>query len=303
MDLHPKLEAADLSLRAERKTTPRWETGPEESTGEVPLSEYAEPARFLDTVLAATPHFSEPVFAEPSFASPALSEPSATSPALADPVPANDVPANRASADNLAVSSIPIGRPFASPPPVSFEPVAPAPAEPSPVVTTPAAPGPQLTARAPASLAPAGLTVTEAPFQIPPPPARTVAPIPPPQPTGPVQASAPAPTRASAPPPARPKHGLDLAPIVERLAGLKTQQRDLRDLGTERSASLARLGDHLEEVRHSSDRNTREQSELFKELRGIGRRINLLALAGLVLTAASVALSCALYLRFLNAIH
>ena len=74
-------------------------------------------------------------------------------------------------------------------------------------------------------------------------------------------------------------------------------------MGIERNASLARLGDHLDDVRHSSDRNTREQNELFKELRGIGRRINILALAGLVLTAASVALSCALYLHFLNVIH
>lgn len=326
-DSHPKLEAADLSLRSEQKTTPRWETGPEESTGEVPLSEYSQPVRFLDTVLAEPPHFADPVFAEPSFASPVLSEPALAGPALVDPVPAVPVPVIQAPSGGLAAEiHAPKDLPFSIQPPASHEPAEaaaaePAPAElaadePAPTVAIPAAPGPELASRAPASPVPAGLTVTEAPFQFPNPPSRVVAPNPPPpQPAAPVQAysaaptpvPAPAPARASAPvpapAPARPKQGLDLTPVVERLAGLYSQQRELRELGSERKAALARLGDHLDDVRNSSDRNTREQSELFKELRGIGRRINFLAVAGLLLTAASLALSCALYLRFLNVIH
>lgn len=297
LDLHPKLEMADLSQRAERMTAPRWETDPDESTGEVPLSEYAEVARFSDLV-DEEPLLAGPSVAVPSIAVPSLAEPSHPGPALVAEVPASPVLVNQTSADNLPVSPAPTSRPFASPTPASFVPAAPAPA-----VHTPAAPGPELASRAPASSAPAGLTVSEAPFQIPPPPARAVAAGRPPQPTAPVQAPATAQALASASAPARPKPAVDLAPIAERLAGLRTQQRELREMGIERNASLARLGDHLDDVRHSSDRNTREQSELFKELRSVGRRINILAVAGLVLTAASVALSCALYLRFLNVIH
>ena len=284
LDSHSKLDIAELSQHAERKTMPRWETDPIESDGEVPLSEYEAPARFSD-----------PVFAEPSFAGPAFSEPSHVGPSLVDPAPVNPVLSDRTPADNIAVSPAPTDRPSASPVPASFVPPVPAPAVPSPD-----APSPELAVPAPASPvfaspSPAGLTVSEAPSQSPAPPSRAVAPSRPPQPPAPAQAFAPTPTR--------PKSGVDLTAIMERLVELKTQQRDLRELGIERKASLARLGDHLEDVRLSSDRNTREQSELFKELRGIGKKINFVALAAVVLTAASVVLSFAVYLRFLNILH
>ncbi len=276
LDLHPKVEVAGSSEREERKTTPRWETDPLDSNGEVPLSEYAE-----------QPRFSNPDYEVPPVASPAVEEPSNSVLHLAEPMDADPAPVDQVPADNAPAIPVPTVDPQAGP---ALEPSAPAPAEPA------------HSAEARSAAATPILTVSEIPIQVSAPDTRVVPVSHPPQPAAP-RASAPPPARAAERSPARPRPAGDVVPFVELLAGLKTQQRELRELSTERKASLLRLGDHLDGVRLSSDRNTLQQSELFKDLRGIGKKINFLAIAGLVLTAASVGLSIALYLRFLNVIH
>jgi hypothetical protein len=94
-----------------------------------------------------------------------------------------------------------------------------------------------------------------------------------------------------------PPVNVNLAPIEQGLAELKTQQRDLRDQVVEQNTSLKRVEDHLEMVREATDRNTLEQQELLEDLKAVGNKVNLVAIIALGLLAVSVFLNLFLYLH------
>jgi hypothetical protein len=66
---------------------------------------------------------------------------------------------------------------------------------------------------------------------------------------------------------------LDLAPIEDGLAELRSQQHGLRVQVTEQNTSLKRVEDQLEMVREATDRNTLEQQELLEDLKAYGTKI------------------------------
>jgi endonuclease III len=65
----------------------------------------------------------------------------------------------------------------------------------------------------------------------------------------------------------------------------------------EQNSSLKRVEDQLEMVREATDRNTLEQQELIEDLKGVGNKVNLLALTALCLLAISIVLNVVLYLH------
>jgi hypothetical protein len=97
-----------------------------------------------------------------------------------------------------------------------------------------------------------------------------------------------------APPPAPP---VNLEPIENGLAELRTQHRDLRNQIVEQNSSLKRVEDQLEMVREATDRNTLEQQELLEDLKTVGNKVNMFALFALGLLALSVLLNVILYLH------
>lgn len=99
------------------------------------------------------------------------------------------------------------------------------------------------------------------------------------------------------PPPPPP---VNLAPIVEGLAELQTQQRELRNQVVEQNSSLKRVEDHLEMVREATDRNTLEQQELLEDLKTVGNKVNLFAMIALSLLGLSVLLNIVLYLHIMR---
>lgn len=92
----------------------------------------------------------------------------------------------------------------------------------------------------------------------------------------------------------------DLTAIADGLAAIKKQSSELRVQVVEQNASLLRIETHLEMVREATHRNTLEQKETIEDLRGVGRRINLVAAIGLGLLVASVASELLLYLRIIK---
>jgi len=93
------------------------------------------------------------------------------------------------------------------------------------------------------------------------------------------------------PPPA------NLAPIEDGLAELQTQHRELRDQVVEQNSTLKRVEDQLEMVREATDRNTLEQQELMEDLKGVGTKVNLVAVIALGLLAVSIIINIVLYLH------
>lgn len=90
---------------------------------------------------------------------------------------------------------------------------------------------------------------------------------------------------------------LDLAPIEDSLAGLRSQQRSLRLQVTEQNASLKRVEDQLEKVREATNRNTLEQQELQEDLKAFGKKIKIAVIFALVLAAAGFSMTLVLFLR------
>ena len=90
---------------------------------------------------------------------------------------------------------------------------------------------------------------------------------------------------------------LDLAPIEDGLAELRSQQHGLRVQVTEQNTSLKRVEDQLEMVREATDRNTLEQQELLEDLKAYGTKIKIIAIIALVLAAAGVVMTLTLYLH------
>ncbi len=103
--------------------------------------------------------------------------------------------------------------------------------------------------------------------------------------------------RPHMPPPAPP---VNLAPIEDGLAQLQTRHRELCDQVAEQNSSLQRVEEHLERVRQATDRNTLEHQELMEDLRGVGNKVNRVALVALGLLAFSVVINVILYLRMVR---
>jgi hypothetical protein len=102
------------------------------------------------------------------------------------------------------------------------------------------------------------------------------------------------------PPPAKPvphQTAIDLAPIEISISELQTRHSELRDQVIEQNASLKRVEDHLELVREATDRNTLEQQELLEDLKGVGNKVNIVAIAALGLLGILVLLNLALYMH------
>lgn len=90
---------------------------------------------------------------------------------------------------------------------------------------------------------------------------------------------------------------VDLAPIDEKLGEIKTLHIELRDQIAQQNVTVNQLSDHLDGVRQSTDRNTRRQHELIEELRGVGKKVNFIAVTALGMTAVCVALNVLLVLH------
>jgi hypothetical protein len=103
-----------------------------------------------------------------------------------------------------------------------------------------------------------------------------------------------------APHPPPPPPMVDLAPLEDGLADLQLQQRELRDQVVEQNSSLKRVEDQLEMVREATDRNTLEQQELMEDLKGVGNKVNLVAVIALGLLGISVIVNIVLYLHILK---
>jgi hypothetical protein len=98
-------------------------------------------------------------------------------------------------------------------------------------------------------------------------------------------------------PPPQPHPPVNLEPIENGLAELRTQHRDLRIQMGEQNSSLKRVEDQLEMVREATDRNTLEQQELLEDLKTVGNKVNTFALFALGLLAVSIVLNVLLYLH------
>jgi hypothetical protein len=109
-----------------------------------------------------------------------------------------------------------------------------------------------------------------------------------------------APSNAFSPPQQRAPEppSVNLAPIQDGLADLRTQHRALRDQVAEQNASLKRVGDQLQQVREATDRNTLEQQELLEDLKKVGSKVNIIAFIALTLLGAAFALNVVFYLQF-----
>ena len=90
---------------------------------------------------------------------------------------------------------------------------------------------------------------------------------------------------------------VDLEPIENGLADLKSQHRELRIQVGEQNTSLKRVEDQLEMVREATDRNTLEQQELMEDLKTVGNKVNVFALFALGLLAVSIFINVILYLH------
>lgn len=88
---------------------------------------------------------------------------------------------------------------------------------------------------------------------------------------------------------------VDLEPIENGLADLRSQDRHLRLQVGELVTSLKRVEDQLELVRKATDRNTFEQQGLLEDLRAVGNKVNIFALLAMALLAISIVINLILF--------
>lgn len=98
-------------------------------------------------------------------------------------------------------------------------------------------------------------------------------------------------------PQSKPAPPVNLVPLEEGVTELQLQHRELRDQVAEQQISLKRVEDQLDLVREATDRNTLEQQELMEDLKSVGVKVNVVALAALALLLVSVLLNLFLYLH------
>ena len=83
----------------------------------------------------------------------------------------------------------------------------------------------------------------------------------------------------------------------------QAQYREVRDKTVEQMVSFKRVEDQLGMVSEATDRNTLEQQELIGELKGVGKKINFMAMVALGLLAVTVVTNIVLCLRILKVLH
>jgi len=93
---------------------------------------------------------------------------------------------------------------------------------------------------------------------------------------------------------------VDLTPFNASVAELNAQVHELREEVIERGASLTRIGDQLDLLRDSTDRNTLQQQELHEDLRGFGNKISYITMGALGLLAVSVVINTMIYLHMVK---
>jgi hypothetical protein len=91
-----------------------------------------------------------------------------------------------------------------------------------------------------------------------------------------------------------------LLPLQEGLAHLERQHVELRAQVAGQSAALKQMDEQIETVRKLAADTAEEQRNLMERLERMGRKVNLVAVAGLVLLAAAVALDVVLYVHILR---
>ncbi len=96
---------------------------------------------------------------------------------------------------------------------------------------------------------------------------------------------------------ARSSGKVDLAPIEDGLAELRAQQHSLRLEVTEQNLSLKAVEDQLAMVREVASRHMLEQQETLEDLKALGKRVMVIAVIALLLAAAGLAATVALFLR------
>lgn len=96
---------------------------------------------------------------------------------------------------------------------------------------------------------------------------------------------------------ARSSGKVDLTPIEDSLAELRTQQHSLRLEVTEQNISLKAVEDQLQTVREVTGRNMLEQQEALEDLKALGNRIKVIAVIALLLAVASLATTVVLFLK------
>ncbi len=100
--------------------------------------------------------------------------------------------------------------------------------------------------------------------------------------------------RPHTPPPAAP---VNLDPIENGLADLRTEHRELHTQVGEQNSALKHVADQLEMVREATDRNTLEQQELLEDLKSVGSKVNMFAFLALLLLAVSLLVNVVLFLH------
>jgi len=94
-----------------------------------------------------------------------------------------------------------------------------------------------------------------------------------------------------------PSAKLDLTPVEDGLAELRSQQHSLRLQVTDQNTTLKRVEDQLELVREATDRNTLEQQELLEDLKAFGNKVKIVAIVALALAAVGFFMTLALFLH------
>ncbi len=96
---------------------------------------------------------------------------------------------------------------------------------------------------------------------------------------------------------ARSSGKVDLGPVEDGLAELRSQQHSLRLEVTEQNISLKAVEDQLAIVRDATNRNMLEQQEALEDLKTFAKRVMVIAVIALLLAAAGLAATVALFLR------
>jgi hypothetical protein len=118
-----------------------------------------------------------------------------------------------------------------------------------------------------------------------------------PQPAAPAQSQGATQPRPLTTAPAPQHITVDLTPVEEGLKRLQNSHRELHVQVAEQNTSIRRVEDQLAMVREATDRNTLEQQELMEDLKGIGKKVNVVTLVVLAMLLGSVLLNLILYLH------
>jgi hypothetical protein len=90
---------------------------------------------------------------------------------------------------------------------------------------------------------------------------------------------------------------VDLKPIEGALTRMRTEHLELQGKLDQQGTSLKRIGDQLDLVKESTERNTLEQKEVTDNLHLLQKKVTLFAWTGLILLALSIAVNLVLFLR------